>query len=789
MLKNYLITSLRFLLKNKSYSLINVLGLSVGMACFILLTLFVQNEFSYDEYHKDKDLVYQVFLSDTSSQRNGFYPQTMAPMGPLLVESIPQVKSAVRFGKVSDKVIKLSNGKKYKINDLHYTDESAFDFFSVQMLSGTKEAISKIDNIVISESEANRLFGSIENAISQSIEIVNFGKLVVTGVFKDLPTNTHLKFDYLISFDNADIVWTEYGDINNSSSVFNWTTLSAFQLYIKLDKVSEDLSSIENEINRAISPHRPNDVSKLLPLTEIYFSDLNKGYFAEKGNKSNAQLFLIISLVILTVAIINYMNLSTARYSKRAKEVGIRKTVGGHRGDITRQFFMESFMMIGISLLIAICLSEMAMPTLNQFVGKELFIDYTSIKTYLLLIGFIVLSGLLAGIYPSLYLSRFNPIEILSGKLTRGKNGGMFRKMLVGFQFFICLALIGITTVVYSQFNYMQSLDLGFDNEQVIGVPMEDSNLRENYKVFKEQLLANSAINSVSGSSASVFQGMITFYVEVEGMEDRTPIKYMEVEPGFLSTMEIGIKEGEAFGDMNESLLENAMIINESAQEKFSWNNPFEKKLFNKPVRGITTDFIYGSAKEEVLPLMIAVKKEGFSYAYIKLNTRNLEKAIDHIRISFENFSRDLPFDYQFLDDQFAQKYEQEKKLSDIFTVFSLLAVFVAGLGILGLSIFIAEHRTKEIGIRKVLGANMLHIAWVLNSGITKLIGVVAIMVLPLLYYFMSDWLNSFAFHIPLNITLLVLPLLMLVGIVWSILVFQSFRAASINPVKSLRTE
>lgn len=789
MLKNYLITSLRFLRNNKSYSIINVLGLSIGMACFILLTLFVENEFSYDQYHEDKDLIYQVFLNDTTNERRGFEGATMAPMGPLLMEAVPQVESAVRFGKISGKVMKLETGQRYQMNDLYFSDQSVLEVFSVPLLSGSKEVLAGIDNIIISESEAKRLFGDVETAVSKTIEIVDFGKLIVTGVFEDLPSNTYFDFDYLISFENADRAMLGMLGFSTSKTVFNWTTLSAFPLFVKLNTSRNDLSDVETKINQAIAPHLSDDVVKLLPLTEVYFSELNNGYYGKKGDKSNAQLYLIISFIILAVAIINYMNMSTARYSKRAKEVGIRKTIGGHRTQIARQFFIESFLMVSLSLLIAICLSEMAMPSLNQFIGKELFIDYSETATYLLLLGFVISSSLLAGIYPSLYLSKFNPVEMLAGKVTRGKGGGLFRKVLVGFQFFICLALIGVTTVVYSQFNYMQNMDLGFDNDQVIGVPMSDENLQENYQVFKQQLLTNASIKSVSGSSSSVFQGVMTFYADVEDFEDSSPVKYMAVEPNFLTTMNINVKEGLAFDDMDKSMLENAMILNETAVDKFGWENPFERKLFDTPIRGIVSDFIFGSAKEEISPLMISVKNDGFSYAYIKLNTGNLDQVMDHVKNTFENHSVDHPFDYQFLDDQFAKKYEQEKKLSDVFSTFSLLAVFVAGLGILGLSMFIAEQRIKEIGVRKVLGASTAHIVWILNSGITKLIALVALIVLPLLYYFMSDWLNTFAFHIKLDFTIMVVPLLMLVAIVWSILMYQSFKSASTNPVNALRSE
>ncbi len=761
-----------------------------------MLSLFVQKEFSYDQYHEHKDLIYQVYLSDTSSSRSDYAYQTMAPMAPLFKETVPEVTDAIRFGRMRNRVIKLKTGIKYQADNIYFTDKSVFDFFSIRLLAGSaSNLLATSDQIAISEEVALRMFGTIEDAVSKTIEIVDFGPLTVSGVFKDLPDNTHLNFDYLISFENADKAMSNVFGPNNSSlgedakSVLDWGTVSAFPVYLKLGSKPTDIANLELSLQTALSPHRPSDLVKLLPLSEIYFSELNTGYFGRKGEESNARLYMIIAFIILGVAIVNYMNMATARHSKRAKEVGIRKTVGGHRTQIAKQFFLESTLMSFLSLLLAICLTELALPMLNGFIDKKLDLAYDSPLTYLSLALFTILISFLSGIYPSIFLSKFSPIEMLTGRVTRGKGGATFRKVLVGFQFFVCLSLIAITSIVYSQFSYMQNMDLGIEEDQVLGVSMRDTNLQKSYPIFKDRLLSNASIADVTGVSYSVFKGNMSVYADIAGMEESQAVSYMSVESNFLNTLGIKVSSGEGFTDMEESAAAKALLINETAAEKFGWDNPLEEKIFQAPITGVVDDFIYGSAKTAIAPMAMMTSKEGFTQAYIKIKGGNVKEAVNHIQSVFEEFSVDYPFEYKFLDDHFDEMYEDEKRLSDVFSIFSLLAIFIAGLGIFGLSIFMAEQRIKEIGIRKVLGAGVGHIIWVMNHGVTKLMIVVAIITLPLVYHFMSLWLSDFAFHISLNGVLLVAPLLVLTLIVWSILMFQSYKSATTNPINALRTD
>ena len=786
MLFNFLKTALRFLGKNKGYTTINIFGLSLGMAAFILLSLFVDKEFSYDESLTNRDKVYQVFLADTTNNKELKYtPQTMAPVGPLMVDQVPEIVGMTRFGKMADRVLKM-NGGKYLIDQLIYTDSGSIDFFDLEVLQGNPKLGE--NDLLISKSEALRIFGSVDAAIGKTAEVVDFKTFNVAAVFDDLSENTHLAFDYLFSFANSNDAFFSGSRFQMQGTVFDWGIVSAFPLYIKTSQANPEVEELASKMRQALEPHQDRFV-KLVRVDDIYFSELNNSYFGRGGDKASVQLYLIIALVILTVAIINYMNLATARYSKRSKEVGIRKTVGSHRWQMAGQFFIESLVLSVTSMVLAICLVEAFAPLFSAYLGKTIALNYSLLSTYIFLIGLSLVVGFLAGIYPSLYLSKFNPIQVLSGKMTQGKGGVFFRKVLVGFQFFTCLALISVTLIVLSQFRHMSTIDLGFDEEQIVGIDLKDAGVVDNFETFKNELLRSAGIESVTGVSFSVFEGSSSFYVTPEGKDENMPVTFMMVEPGFLKELGVEMELGQRFSDLPESELKTSVIINEKAAEDFDWEDPMGKTLMNRKVTGVTKDFIYGSAKTAIDPLMIMSSTSDFSYAYIKLSNGNVQEAMSHLETVFNSFSQEYPLEYQFLNETFAKKYEKEEKLTQIFTAFTVLAFIVSGLGILGLSIFIAETRVKEIGIRKVLGAKTTQLIWLLNSNITLLILIVSVATLPLVYYFMDNWLNEFTFRISISAFTLLTPLLLLLGLVWSILIYQSLKSAKANPVNALRTE
>ncbi|GAB5524805.1 MAG: ABC transporter permease [Roseivirga sp.] len=780
MLRNYLRTSFRYLANNKVYSLINVMGLAVGMACFMLLTIFVKQEFSYDEFHSKKDLIHQVFLADSNHLASEFKSATQAPAGPLLAEQIPEITSYARYFKESQKVSKV-NGQRFLIDKLVYADAALFDLFDFPLLS-TKGSDLKlsIDEVVISETEAKKLYGSADEAIGQVLDIVDVGELLIKDVFQDLPENTHLEFNYVISFERANKPFEGWSDKN----VFNWGFLSAFSLYVELSDDAVDPAAVEPKIRKTLEPHQ-SKYGKLLPVPEIYFSELNT--YAKKGNKQYMQLYLGIAMLILIVASVNYMNLATARLNKRSKEVGIRKTVGGNRRQIVRQFLVEALLISFAALVLSVCLAELSLPLITDLIGKSLDINYLdpAILSFMLLSGGLV--GLISGFYPAFYLSRFNPVQILSGKTVSNRRFS-FRQVLVGFQFFTCLGLMTATLIIFQQFKHMQQLDKGLDDAQVISVSLKDKGLQKNYNAFKAELSQNPGIKDVTGASFHVFSQSTSFFVEPEGTEGDRPVKLMSVERNFLTNLGIDLAAGEDFNQGNDALNNGVMLVNESAAEAFNWDEPLGKKILSYKVSGVTDDFLFGSAKDAIEPLMIIPKNEGFEHVYVKV-TGDINSSLKRIEETFNKFSESYPFEYTFLDEDFARKYEKEQRLSEVFTVFSILAIFVAGLGILGLSIYIAEQRAKEIGIRRVLGAKTAHVIWLLNRNTTLLIGLVALIALPTVHLIMRGWVDDFANQIQLSLTVYVVPLVTLVSAVWLILLNQSFKSARQNPVKALRTE
>jgi len=783
MFRNYLKTSLRYLSKNKAYSAINILGLAVGLACFMLLTIFVKQEFSYDEFHTKKDNLYQLFLADTVDAQPEFTIATQGPAGPLIAESIPEIVKFSRYSSESEKVVKVGD-QRFVINKITYADPETFHMFDFPLLfSNGKELNLSKDEILLSESEALKLFGTTEQALGQTLEILDLGSYTVKDVFEDLPENTILSFNYVLSFNhNAQKPFEGWGD----KSIFDWGFLSAFPVIFELSGDDVDLSILESKIEEVIAPHETRLV-KLVPITEMYFSELNKRW--KRGNKQYVQLYLAIAFLILIVAAVNYMNLSTARLSKRSKEVGIRKTVGGHRNQIIKQFLIESMIISLCALVLSVCFAELSLPFMAELVDKQMEIDYLDPMVLTFIVGSGVLVGLVSGLYPALYLSKFSPIQVLSGKANSTSNKFSFRQVLVGFQLFTCLGLMTVTTIVFQQFKHMENLNKGFNDDQIVSISLTDKAVQKKYKLFKGELEQNPFVEQVTGSSFSVFSGQTSFYVKPEGTEEDQPITVMTVEQNFVHNLGIKIFKGEDFNHNNTELNKKKILINRAAQDKFNWDAPIGKKILNYEVIGVVDDFIYGSAKESIDPLMIIPKSDDFKHVYIKLSGENIQAAIDGIRTTYDQFAETYPFEYTFLDEDFAKKYDKEKRMSNVFTTFSILALFVAGLGILGLSIYLAEQRIKEIGIRRVLGAKVGNIIWLLNKGTTTLILVVAIIVLPAIHFTMSSWLTEYTNRIELGFSYYLIPLAALVLMIWLILLNQSIKSARQNLVNALRTE
>ena len=787
MLKNFIRVSLRYLAKNRVYTVINVMGLALGIACFILLTLFVRTELSYDEYHEGKEHVYQLYMADSGDVDMKYEYAMQAPEGGHLVETVPEIVASTRFGGVPDVLVRVGN-EKYIIPKIHYSDAETFRLFDIDILTGNKESLKlEKGQIIISASEAIRLYGSVDAAVGQELEIMDLATLEVVAVFADLPEESHLSFKQMVCFEYAQDLLFFKSDFKMDIDVLGWGFVSAFPTYLQLTGDEVDMADLEQKIHEAVLPHLGYKHVKLIRLDDVYFSEFNKGYFKDAGDLSQIKLYGWVALILLLIAIVNYTNMATARYTKRQKEVGIRKTIGGHRFQIVRQFLTESFVLVFFSMVLAVCIAELAMPFFNNYTGKEIDISYASPLTYLSFIGLSLLIGVVAGLYPSFYLSRFNPLQGLNNR-GNSKEGGRFRQVLVGFQFAVCLAMMAVTGIVFSQFSHMQGVDKGFNTEQLVRIPLKDKVFNKQFDAFKEELLTSPFVTQGAGAAVS-FDGVATFYLDFENLEEQAAVSIMLVENEFMEMLGVEKIEGRLFSEMQPSEYKGTYIVNESLVEMAEWENGLGQKLNSGKVGGVVKDFIYGSAKEAIAPLMIMEGgNNDYSSLFVKIEG-NTKEAIRFMKGKYEEFANEYPFEFEFVDDIFAEKYRTEEMLSQVLGIFSGLTIFIAGLGILGLSIFVAEQRVKEIGIRRVLGASLGQIVWLLNSNVTKLILIISLVTLPAVYYFIQDWLNDFAYAISLNPMYFITPLSLLIAIVWAILFYQSFRTATSNPVNALRTE
>lgn len=785
MILNFLRIALRQFTKHKVYSLINVLGLSMGLCCFILLSLFVKRELSFDVFQSNKDTLYQMYLADSAKAEEGYSYSTMAAMGPEVSEQLPELVNYTRFGRTSFKVI--TEQRTFDVKGVCYTDANTFDMFDINIIAGAApQGQFTKQQMLISKKEALRFYESVEDAIGKMIEIPDLEKCEVVGVFENMPENSHMGFEMLISFDHAnDLLFYGSGFEMPDMDVMKWGQVSAYTTYYQVNG-EINKQELETKIQSTMIPHIGQKEVNLIALEDIYLSEFNPGYFRDKGDMKELKLFVAVGLILLLIAVVNYMNLSTARFSKRAKEVGIRKTIGGHRNQLVFQFLVESLTITSFALIIGLVLAEMAMPAFNNYTGKEVDIDYTSFLTYAYLIGTILLVGLVSGLYPAFYLSKFSATHNLIG--SGGRDKSVFRRILVGVQFAICLGLISSTFILFSQHQHMRNLDMGFNADQMLIIEL-DKVLKKSAVSIQNELKQSPNIEDVMRANISPLSGgSVMMGIDVD-KEEEISTSLMVVESGLMKMLDVETSQGDLFADLPDSEVTGAALVNEAFLRQAEWDDPIGKKVLgNNKIVGVVKDFIYESAKNEIKPTVIIQTEKADSYLYVRL-AGDVGAGVKHIEKTLRNFDADHVFDYTFLDDVFAAKYEKERRLSEVFGLFSIFTIFIAGLGVLGLSIFIAESRIKEIGIRKVLGAKLAQVVWLLNSGITMLVLVVALATIPAVYYYSERWLDSFAYRIDLNVFHFILPLMALLGIIWSILFYQSYKSANANPVNALRIQ
>ena len=799
MLKNYLKIAWRNLLKNKGYSVINIGGLAIGMTCFLLIAMFIKNELSYDSYHEKADNIYRIVHHGSEDNLEDSWIWGNAPVGPALKADFSEVLEKVQFSGRSDILLEY-NKRSFQEGNAFYVDETVFNVFSWPLLAGNPETALKAPySIVLTESTAKKYFGS-EDPIGKTIDGVggraNDGIYTVTGVMKDVPTNSHFTFDVLMSMSSF---------YQTRPSIFEaWGYVDFYTYFLVTDNFNQQ--TFQAKMPEFLKRNRPAEDEEYYydlsfePLKDAYLNSEAARQPGITGSLSNIYIFAIIGLFILIIASINFMNLATARSLERAKEVGVRKVIGADKKGLRYQFLGESMLMVLIATLIGLALVMLCLPGMRQITGKQFLTnEIFNSATLSVYFGTAILTGLLAGSYPAFILSNFKPSSVLKGVFRTSQKGNNLRKGLVIFQFSLSIALIASTVIVYFQLGFMLDKNLGFDQEQQLVIDFNwDGQILDNMETIKSEFMNLPEVVSVAGSRTvpgGHFPAAGTEIETFEGNMDHFEPFLYEIDFDFIPHYEIEVVAGRSYSRdfVTDSIA--AMIVNESAARSFGYANPsdiigkrFEQWGREGTIVGVVKDFNYLSLHQKVAPLALRYSQYG-KYLSLKVNSANIQDAITNIERKWAELAPHRPFLYSFLDASFNSQYEADFKFRKLFTIFSFLAIFIACLGLLGLATYSAMQRTKEIGIRKVLGAEVFSIVRLLSTDFIKLVFVAILIATPFSWFAMNKWLDVYAYQITIDWWIFALAGIMALSIAVLTICYHAIKVAQSDPVKSLRTE
>jgi putative ABC transport system permease protein len=802
MLRNYFKITWRNIWKNKTYSAINILGLSIGLTACIMIMMFVFYEKSFDGMHKKN-----IYRLDEVQKFEGMVaPQNVAlsmfPMGPTLKSEFPEVLNFTRING-PDKTDFIYKDKKVFLTSMYMVDSTFLQLFDFKLLKGDrKTALEKPGSIVLTEESARKFFGS-EDAIGKNM--VHYGRdtfnCIVTGVLQDVPKNSHLQFDALLSFNT----------IYNAGYMENWGG-NWLVTYLDL-RPNTDVKAMEKKFPAYLKRHMRDENWKnyelfLQPLKDVHASSTNitHDYLNfQKFDKTYTYIFLVIAIIVLLIAGINFMNLSTARSAERAREVGIRKSVGAQRFQLGFQFLVESVVLSLIALAIALCLVVFFRPYVSELSERDLRLPLFSNAWILLyILGATVILGILSGLYPAAYLSSFQPVRVLKGSVQTGSNKSLMRNILVVGQFASAIFLIIATVFAVKQMVFMRTQDPGFNRDQVMIIPFNSKTL-EKFKALKQELLKNSLITAVSASQQQLGNNLHQSGMKFQGdgpARELTSSRAI-VDPDFLSLYRIPILEGRNFSKENPAENGKTYIINETLAQELLKDKPGAPRttLLGKQfgfsgmdslgtIIGIAKDFNFNSLHHKIETLFLFNQIEwGFSEMSVRINGQKAKEAIAFVESTWNKIASGNPFEYVFLDDHFARMYKADEQVSKIIGILATLAVIISCLGLFGLASYSAEKRVKEIGIRKVLGASVQDIVSMLSRDFLKLVLIANLIAWPIAWFSINNWLQDFAYRIPVSWWVFLSAGIVAILIAVLTVSFQAIKAAVANPVKSLRTE
>ena len=803
MFRNYLKIALRNIIKHKGFTFINVVGLAIGIACSILIFIFVRFELSYDTFHEKADHIYRVAVRASIGDTKIHQTYSSAITFLKLLEDFPEIETGVKFLRLGRVPIRLDERTFYE-SRFFAVDSVFYDIFTIPLIHGDpKSVLTEPNTMVLTESTALKYFGELD--VVGRILTANFSNdrgqvdFEITGVSEDVPNNSHFHYDLLVSSTSFP------SRINNTG----WTA-NNFISYVVL-KAGTSKTDVEEKLKEFTRKYMGGDrfdewVAKgnyweyfLQPVTEIHLnSDLN-GEFEANGNEMYVKIFSVISIIILLIACINFMNLSTAKSSLRAMEVGLRKVVGSNRNRIMGQFLSESVLLSFISLALGILIVEILLPQYRNLVGRQIdmhYFDNAMVIPSLILLGLVV--GIVSGSYPAFVLSSFKPVTVLKGERRDSKSGLWIRNGLILFQFTISILLIIGTLTVYQQLKYFQNIKLGFDKEQVL-VIRNPGSLGNNVNIFKDVLRNQNGIEDVSGSNTLPGRSFSNWGFGAEGVDENFTLNTCVCDYDFLKTLKLELVEGRFFS-REFGTDSSAAVLNTKALELLGWDDPIGKRINNWSrnrgnftVIGVIEDYHYESLHQEIRPMALFLSGGYYqnteSYITVRLKTEHISEIIKDVETIYNRFAPNMPFEYSFLDQDYDNLYVNEKQTRKLFMIFSFLAIFIACLGLFGLASFVADRSTKEIGIRKVLGASVPGLIGLLSMNLTRWVLLSNIIAWPVAWFAMNRWLQNFAYRISIGIWIFFVSGLLALIIALLTVSYQAIKAAMGNPVDALRYE
>ncbi len=789
MIKNLITAAFRHILKHPGYSILNILGLSMGIASAMFLIIYVSDEVSYDRHHEKADRIYRVSSKITEPDDQFTWIVAQIPFGPQVVQDYPEVQAFVRFINMPRAVYKYEETE-FNEEGFFYADSTLFDIFTYKVLQGeVVSALREPGKIILTEKVARRYFGTgdpIGKTLTTGTTVFE-----VTGVIEDVPFNSHFRFDALASRKNLPAQLGSWGNFG----VFTYLLFPA----------DFDVKAFEEKMQGMYAAHMESIFGSLNikieyilePITRIHLYSTNANEPEPTGSITYVYIFAIVAIFLVLIAAMNYMNLATARSSRRAREVGLRKVVGSRRSLLVLQFISESTIFTVISLIISMLILVALLPKFNLLAGKNFDLQVIHSPVVLIsLLAVILVVGILGGSYPAFFLSRFSPVTVLKGEITQGSAGSLFRKVLVVIQFTVSVIMIICTLVVFRQLNYLKTMDQGFDQENVVGLQLNGP-MASKYPVLKQALRENPDIKFVGGTNTPVGEGSgkVLFNVETDqGMSSRG-INFAVVDYDFIETLGIKMAEGREFQEDMPSDTLTGVVVNETFVKRMGWTEAIGKKVelgdentIRARVIGVMKDYHQTGMYNEIESLLLVTRPLN-NVVYIKLSGENVDETLSFIETTWKEVFPDQPFTYTFLSERFNRQFEADEKRGLIFTLFTILAILIACLGLFGLASYMVEQRTKEVGIRKVFGADEGTILRLISKDFLILVVISIVIAFPVAYYFMSHWLSNYVYRTTLGAMVFILAGVITLVITFATISYKACQAAVMNPANSIKTE